>query len=185
MTVDEKRKGVRSTFQGDFRHRGSPCVWGIVDVILSLPRVVNFKFLLQPHQKYYITQYGEFFIDYSEERLLCCPFSLPHLCIFSLKGWENVLFELGRERVKSLGNAQVMKTKIRRPKQQVGRTDRERFRKFHHWGVARGSKLPDAVTNVDFCEFSSHSQNFALDFLGLYRHEPMHKRRDRWDSENL
>ena len=28
-------------------------------VILSLPRVVNFKFALQPHQKYYITQYEE------------------------------------------------------------------------------------------------------------------------------
>ena len=27
---------------------------------LSLPRVIYFKFLLQPHQKYYITQYEEF-----------------------------------------------------------------------------------------------------------------------------
>ena len=26
---------------------------------LSLPRVVNFKLSLQPHQKYYITQYEE------------------------------------------------------------------------------------------------------------------------------
>ena len=26
---------------------------------LLLPRVINVKFLLQPHQKYYITQYGE------------------------------------------------------------------------------------------------------------------------------
>ena len=26
---------------------------------LSCPRVINFKFLLQPHQKYYITQYEE------------------------------------------------------------------------------------------------------------------------------
>ena len=26
---------------------------------LSLPRVINFKFLLQPHQQYYITQYEE------------------------------------------------------------------------------------------------------------------------------
>ena len=25
----------------------------------SLPRVINFKFPLQPHQKYYITQYEE------------------------------------------------------------------------------------------------------------------------------
>ena len=27
-------------------------------------------------------------------------FSLHHLCIFSLKGWENVLFELRSKRVK-------------------------------------------------------------------------------------
>ena len=26
---------------------------------LSLPRVINFKFLLQPHQNYYATQYEE------------------------------------------------------------------------------------------------------------------------------
>ena len=29
------------------------------DLTLSLPRVITFKFLLQPHQKYHITQYGE------------------------------------------------------------------------------------------------------------------------------
>ena len=29
---------------------------------LSLPRVINFKFLLQPHQKYYTTQYKGFSI---------------------------------------------------------------------------------------------------------------------------
>ena len=29
------------------------------EVTLPLPRVINFKFLLQPHKKYYITQYGE------------------------------------------------------------------------------------------------------------------------------
>ena len=33
-----------------------PARWGPT---LSLPRVINFKFLLQPHQKYYIAQYGE------------------------------------------------------------------------------------------------------------------------------
>ena len=31
---------------------------------------------------------------------LCYKFLLPHLYIFSLKGWENVLFELRSERVK-------------------------------------------------------------------------------------
>ena len=59
---------------------------------LSLPRVINFKFLLQPHQKYYITEKRTWlFVAYSDERLLCCQFSLPHLR-FSLKGWENILF---------------------------------------------------------------------------------------------
>ena len=31
-----------------------------VNLTLSLPRVIHFKFLLQPHQKYYITRYEEF-----------------------------------------------------------------------------------------------------------------------------
>ena len=29
------------------------------ELTLSLPRVINFKFPLQTHQKYYVTQYGE------------------------------------------------------------------------------------------------------------------------------
>ena len=40
------------------------------------------------------------FIAYSDERWLYYQFSLPHLYIFSLRGWENVLFELRSERVK-------------------------------------------------------------------------------------
>ena len=32
---------------------------GVKGLTLSLPRVINFKNLLQPHQKYYITQYEE------------------------------------------------------------------------------------------------------------------------------
>ena len=36
------------------------CVsWRSLDVTLSLPRVINVKFPLQPHQKCYVTQYGE------------------------------------------------------------------------------------------------------------------------------
>ena len=41
------------------------------------------------------------FIAYSDERWSCYQFSLPHLYISLLKGWENVLFELWSERVKS------------------------------------------------------------------------------------
>ena len=40
------------------------------------------------------------FITYSDERLLYYQFSLPHLYSFWLKGWENVLFELGSESAK-------------------------------------------------------------------------------------
>ena len=39
------------------------------------------------------------FIAYSDEKWLYYKFSLPHLCILSLKGRENVLFELRSERV--------------------------------------------------------------------------------------
>ena len=39
------------------------CVRSIATLTLSLPRVINFKFPLQPHQKYYITQYEE--LDFS------------------------------------------------------------------------------------------------------------------------
>ena len=38
-------------------------------------------------------------IAYSDGRWLHCRFSLPHSNIFSLKCWENVLFELRSERV--------------------------------------------------------------------------------------
>ena len=39
------------------RHQNSGAI--IILLTLSLPRVINFKFLLLPHQKYYITQYEE------------------------------------------------------------------------------------------------------------------------------
>ena len=42
------------------------------------------------------------FITHSDERWLHYQFSLPHLYIFSLKGSENVLFELRSERVKNV-----------------------------------------------------------------------------------
>ena len=39
------------------------------------------------------------FIAYSDERWLYYQFSLHHLYLFYLKGWESVRFELGSERV--------------------------------------------------------------------------------------
>ena len=59
---------------------------------LSLPRVINFKFLLQPHRNYYIRVWRTWlYIAYSDERWLYCQFSLPYLHNFFLKGWENVI----------------------------------------------------------------------------------------------
>ena len=63
---------------------------------LSLPRVINFKFPLQHHQKYYITHSMKnlAFIThiYSDGRWVYYEFSPPHLIHFSFKGWENVQF---------------------------------------------------------------------------------------------
>ena len=69
---------------------------GPTSLILSLSRVINVKFPLQPHQKYNITQYGQ--LTQMKDNYTY-QFSLHHLYIFSLKGWENVGFELGNERV--------------------------------------------------------------------------------------
>ena len=67
---------------------------------LSLPRVINSKFPLQPHQKYYITQCEE--LDFSQRTNMKDDYTTNshYLINFYWKGWENVLFELGGERVK-------------------------------------------------------------------------------------
>ena len=61
---------------------------------LSLPRVINFKYPLQHHQKYYITQYHnceELFIAYSDDSGLYHQFSL--MCLFKRLLWEIILSE--------------------------------------------------------------------------------------------
>ena len=52
---------------------------------LSLPRVINVKFPLQPHQKYYITQYEELGFSYltQMENDYTTKFSLPHLYTYT------------------------------------------------------------------------------------------------------
>ena len=76
-------------------------------VTLSLPRVINFKFRLQPPQKYNITQYGE--LDFSSitqmNNMIILPTLTASLIHFSLKGWENVLFDLWGERVNLIRGA--------------------------------------------------------------------------------
>ena len=55
-------------------------LYGAHMLTLSLPRVINVKFPLQPHQKYYITQHEELGITYSDERWLYYQLSvLIHL----------------------------------------------------------------------------------------------------------
>ena len=68
----------------------------ILSRTLSLPRVINIKFPLQPHQKYNITQYEE--VGFSMLILIWNMIILAILSTsllqFSSKGWKNVLLEL-------------------------------------------------------------------------------------------
>ena len=68
---------------------------------LSLPRVIKFKFPLQPHQKHsrHIVLRTWLFIAYSDGRWLYYQFSAISLIHFLFR-WENVLFELRSGRVK-------------------------------------------------------------------------------------
>ena len=52
------------------------------------------------------------FIAYSDERWIYYQFSLLHLYNFSAKGWGNVLFELGSERVTLGSSEQVARTSL-------------------------------------------------------------------------
>ena len=63
----------------------------------SLPRVINFKFLLLRHQKYNITQYEENLAFHSllGWKMIILPIHTTSLTHVSLKAWENVLFNLG------------------------------------------------------------------------------------------
>ena len=62
---------------------------------LSIPRVINFTFLLQPHQKYYITQYEErgFSSLILKRRMIILPILTTAHIHLSSKGWESVRTE--------------------------------------------------------------------------------------------
>ena len=65
-------------------------------LILSLPRVVHFKFLLQPHQKYYITQYAG---------VTGPVLGVPQIVLScKVNDWESSLAERGVHRVAVLGS---------------------------------------------------------------------------------
>ena len=60
---------------------------------------INVKFPLQPHQKYYTTQYEELgFSSLTQMKDDYATTTLHQLYIL-FKSWENALFELGSERV--------------------------------------------------------------------------------------
>ena len=61
-------------------------------VTLSFPRVINFKFPLRPHQKYYITQYEELGLSSLTQMKDDYTTNSHYLTyVFLFKGWENVL----------------------------------------------------------------------------------------------
>ena len=60
-------------------------------------RVINFKFPLQPHKKYHITQYEE--LGFSSLTQMKYDYTTNSHIYTSWKGWGNVLFELGSETV--------------------------------------------------------------------------------------
>ena len=78
----------------------------ILQLALSLSRVINFKFLLQPHQKYNITSsvwrtwlFKAY--DYATK------ISLPVTYTFLFKSLGESIFELGSERIKTCANLHV------------------------------------------------------------------------------
>ena len=72
---------------------------------LSLLRVINVKFPLQPHQKYYITQYGELWLSLLRWKMLILRTNSHYTSLYTFPLWkvapENVIFELRSERHKN------------------------------------------------------------------------------------
>ena len=64
---------------------------------LSLPRVIYFKFLLQPHQKYYITHYEELGFSYLPRWKIILPILTTSLIGILFKRLGECTLELGSE----------------------------------------------------------------------------------------
>ena len=78
-------------------------------------RVINLAFPLQPHHEYYITKYEEhgfLWLTQMKDDYISNSHYVAQIHFF-LKGWENVLFELGSERVnknkKSIADLHISK----------------------------------------------------------------------------
>ena len=97
--------------------------------LFSLPRVrTNFKFPLQPHQKYNTTRYEELSLLRGKKIIL--PILTTSLSHFFSKGWENVFFYLGCERVKwAVGTAQASNSTSCDPNEQTNRISKNRRHK--------------------------------------------------------
>ena len=65
---------------------------------LSLPRVINYQFYLQPITPRTCDEFG--FPSLMRWKMIIPPILTTSLTHFSSKRWENVLFELGSKRVK-------------------------------------------------------------------------------------
>ena len=75
----------------------------VLNLFLSLPRVINFEFSLQPHQKYNITQYKERSFSYLNQIKDDYTTNFHYSTYtFHFEGSENALFELGSERVNTV-----------------------------------------------------------------------------------
>ena len=85
-------------------HISGEVVGEIRNSLLSgvIPRVINFKFLLQPTKRQHTVRSTCIFIYYHTQMKdwFCYQFSFNWTYIFLLKGWENVFFELGNYRVR-------------------------------------------------------------------------------------
>ena len=102
----ENAPETSSSWTRSFNFRDPPSTLTLVDPSRPPPRpscnftstgVINFKFPLQPHQrkKNHTVWRTWLFIAYSDERLSLYQFSVTSLIRFPLKGWENVLLNLG------------------------------------------------------------------------------------------
>ena len=76
-------------------HQRIPTLSQRLYLALPLPRVINVKFPLQPHQKHNITQYKNLaFHSLLRWKMIILPILTSSLMCFCSKSWGNVRFEL-------------------------------------------------------------------------------------------
>ena len=98
-SVPQGGRGGRQDFAGEAhgrrQHRFAIGLVHMLHLLINLLRVSNFKFLLQTHQKYYITQYGELaFRSLLRWKMVILPI-LTTLYISLWKVWRTYFLILG------------------------------------------------------------------------------------------